>query len=590
MPARNDESDVELLRAASAPGARGSGVIAVPRLRFSDALVRVLADLGVEVAFGLMGGSIVPFYDAIARSTLKLVHARHEAGAGFAAIEAHFASGRPALVFGTTGPGLTNAVTAIAAARWEGAKVVFAFGTTSAPQRGRWAFQETSAFTMGGFFAQGPLFHYAASIDDAEELDGVATRLAAGLSRPGGFVAGIGLPVGLQAATVRAPRGAGAVLAPAGCSAETARQCASLLADGPFVLWVGFGAREAWREVRRVAERTGARVICTPRGKGIFPEDHPLFLGVTGLGGDPHVAEWMSRHRPRRMLVLGTRLGEFSSFWDPALVPRDGFVHVDLDPDVPGASYPNAITHAVHADVGAFLRAIERELGAWPEPEAAPESLAPLNAAETPVCARASAPVRTSALFEAVQRVVVEQSDAIVLADAGNAFAWSTRVLRFRDPGRYRVSVGFGSMGHAVTGVVGAALGRGGKAVAIVGDGAMLMLSEVSTAVQHGVSAVWIVLNDARYGMTTQGMGALGFTPAGMEIPRTDFVMLARALGAEGIRVERETDLDDALAAAMQAEGPVVVDVLVDPDERSPMGNRVKQLAGQWSGAGRARP
>src|SRR5581483_9952322 len=120
-------------------------------------------------------------------------------------------------------------------------------------------------------------------------------------------------------------------------------------------MWVGFGARGAARQVRALAERTGARVFCTPRGKGIFPERHPLFAGVTGFGGHASVEEMMERERPAHVLVLGSRLGEYSSIWDPRLVPSGRLIHVDADERAFGAAYPRARTLPVVAAISTFL-------------------------------------------------------------------------------------------------------------------------------------------------------------------------------------------------------------------------------------------
>ena len=104
--------------------------------------------------------------------------------------------------------------------------------------------------------------------------------------------------------------------------------------------------------------------MCSPRAKGVFPEDHPLFVGVTGMGGHgAFAADYMREHAPRHVLVLGTRLGEPTSFWNSALVPEGGFVHVDIDPIVPGVAYPEAATYTVEAEIGDFLTEL---LQAWP--------------------------------------------------------------------------------------------------------------------------------------------------------------------------------------------------------------------------------
>src|SRR5258708_8498353 len=118
---------------------------------------------------------------------MDVVHTRHETGAGFGAMEADWATGRPAVVFTTTGPGLVNALNGIAAARWEGAKLIVVSGATPAAKRGRWAFQETGPHTLGSLGRSAALFHFVATVDDSAELSGVVRRLAAGISRPGGF-------------------------------------------------------------------------------------------------------------------------------------------------------------------------------------------------------------------------------------------------------------------------------------------------------------------------------------------------------------------------------------------------------------------
>lgn len=177
-----------------------------------------------------------------------------------------------------------------------------------------------------------------------------------------------------------------------------------------------------------------------------------------------------------------------------------------------------------------------------------------------------------------IQRIVVERSDAPVITEAGNAFAWGTHSLRFDREDRYRVSTGFGSMGHAVTGVLGMAIARRDKAVALAGDGAMLMNNEISTAVQYRIPAVWIVLNDSAYGMVEQGMVTVGLEPIATEIPSTDFVMLARSMGADGVRVEPEADVAAALERAMAAEGPFVVDIVIDATVKAPAARRSQSI------------
>ncbi len=547
----------------------------------AETVVKMLERLGVNYAFGVSGGAIAPLWATLEHSSIPVRHFRHEAGAAFAAVESYFASGRPAVVFTTMGPGITNALTGLFAARWEGAKLIFLSPATSTQQRGRWAFQETSAYTMPGevFSTSGKLFHYATTLECGDELPEIARRLAAGLARPGGFVASLSIPITIQSsllATSLPQISASQTLVSA--TTEAIAECVKLLSEGSFAIWVGFGARSAAAEICQLAERTGAAVMCSPRGKGIFPEDHSQFVGVTGFGGHDSVLTYMQAHRPLRVLVLGTRLGELTSFWNPAMVPQRGFLHVDIDPEVPGVAYPSAETVSIQSDVGVFVKAL---LEYFPQLSSYSTTVALPHPERSVIEPNVDGLVRPEVLMDAIQQVIVEGSEAIVMTEAGTSFAWGTRTLRFATPGRYRVSTGFGSMGHAATGVLGAALAWNGKAVAIVGDGTMLMNNEISTAVKFQIPAVWIVLNDACYNMCHQVMPLLGFNGLDTEIPQADFVMVARGMGADGICVEKETDIQAALEKAMAATVPFVIDVAIDPTRPAPCESRIQSLISQ---------
>jgi thiamine pyrophosphate-dependent acetolactate synthase large subunit-like protein len=548
----------------------------------ADAIARMMEALGVHCAYGVAGGALASVWGALSNSSLVLHNYRHEAGAAFAATEAYFATNSPAVVFTTAGPGITNALTGLFAARGEGAKVILLSASTSAPQRGRWAIQETSCETLptGGIFTPGTLFNYATTVESAAQLPQIFRKLALGMAQPGGFVAHLSIPTAVQTSPLdEMPLFQGVNCSWVTPDNDAILKAAQLLSEGPFAIWVGFGARNAAQEILELAEKTGAAVMCSPRGKGIFPEDHPQFIGVTGLGGHSSVFTYIQQQAPFRTLVLGTRLGEPTSFWNQVLVPPGGFVHVDIDPTVPGVAYPKAEIFAIQSDIKAFVKALlqHEDLLA-----SAGISSLTLPRPEKPTITEGSgSPVRPEVLMEAIQKVVVEGSDAIVLAESGNSFTWSTHILRFSQTNRYRVSTGVGAMGQAVTGVVGAAAASNGKAVAIVGDGAMLMNNEISTAVKYQVPAIWIVLNDARYNMCHQGMAMLGLTGADALIPEVDFATVARGMGAEGIRINKESEIEAALEKAMAATGPFVIDVVIDPDRRAPSKGRNAGLAAQ---------
>ncbi len=538
--------------------------------RLVDSLVERLRRVGVQRCFGVSGGAIGRFNHAAWIGGLEVVHTRHEAGAAFMACEVSIATGRPAAVFTTTGPGWTNAITGLVAAASEGAQVVCLVGGTARASLGRGAFQETSLDTLELEHLLGPATPCAVlEVRDACDLPRV-DRVLDAVGGPGGSLTVMLLPSDRQA---RRTRGPAASPRPRDDRRQTSSpvydEACRRLNEHPFFIWAGFGARRYASELRRFAEHTGAAVLTTPRAKGVFPETHPQWLGATGMGGT-WTGERKGEGAPSLGLVLGTRLGQFSSFFDPRLVPRRGFVHVDVDPSAPGRAYPDAPTLAVEADIGEFLEVALR--GCIARPSAALPARVP--SPPPPSTPRGLHPL---AVMQALQRWVVEDSALPILSEAGNSFAWTTYALRFDQP-RYRVSTRFGAMGHFTTGVVGAALAREGGALAVVGDGAMLMNNEISTAVRHGARAVWLVLNDASYGMVHHGMRAIGLEPYGSEIPRTDFVAFARCQGADGVTVSEPEQLGPALLRALESRGGFVIDVHIDPSVRPPFGLRNEEL------------
>lgn len=543
----------------------------------AQALVKILEDLGINFAFGVSGGAIYVIWATLEKSEIDVFHFRHEAGAAFAAIESYFATNCPAVVFTTTGPGITNALTGCLAARGDGAKIILISPTTSTVHRGRFPLQETSIYNMpsSGLFTSGTLFHYATTIENSDQLPEVRHRLASGLAQPGGFVVHLSIPTAIQTSLLNTP------IAPVTfsrslptASADSIAECIKLLSQKPFVIWVGFGARDASKEILQLAETTGALVMCSPRGKGIFSESHPQYLGVTGLGGHETIDLYMESQRPDYILVLGTRLGEFTSFWSPKMLPNRAFIHVDIDPEVPGTAYPSANTFAIHSEVKNFVQNLVKN---FPSVSYKNDSQIISTSPFPNFPASSNSPVHPAILMDAIQKVIIDNSNAIIIAEGGNSFVWTNHFLKFDRPYRYRISTSVGAMGHATTGVVGAALGYRDKAVAIVGDGAMLMNNEISSAVKYKASAVWIILNDASYNMCAQGTNLKGLKGVDCDIPPADFVKIAQGMGADGIRVEQESDLEVALAKAMTSIIPFVVDVIIDSTCLSPIADRMKR-------------
>jgi acetolactate synthase-1/2/3 large subunit len=544
---------------------------ALPEARsIGRVLCEALVELGVTHGFGVLGGGIAAFAAGMDRSPLRFFHTRHEAGAAFAAIEAHFATGRPALVVTTTGPGFFNALNGAMAARADGAKLLVISGATSRALLGRGAVQETGATTI--LTQSSPLFHYASQPETVDELRGAIAALANGWAQPGGFVAHLALPMSLQT-TVLADNVS--LAPPRWTRARTSIDEATLddvLARlrQPSLMLLGHGARGASAEAAAFARAAQLPVLSSPRAKGTFPEDDPLYVGVTGAAAHAEVTRYLGEHPPSTMLVVGSRLGEVTTFLAPIYVPRDGWIHVDVDPSAFGAAFPDVDVFGVVAEAKALLAALHARALAtgWfahrsPQPMPRPRM--------TEVLAARDSDVRPAYLMEVVQRLVVEPDAATVMAEAGTSFIWCNHALRFTQPNRYRTSAAWGSMGHFTTGGIGAALASEKRVVAIVGDGAMLMNNELNTAAQYAADVVWIVLNDAQLALNQHSMAALGMRPIETQMPRTDFAAFARSQGANGISVKNELELADAIERALAMRGPVVVDVATDRNAVPPV-------------------
>lgn len=537
--------------------------------RVADVVSEWLVTQGVTLAFGVSGGGVGAVWHALAHTpAIRVIHTAHESGAAFAATEASLTTGRPVVVFTTTGPGLTNALTGIIAARQEGARVLLISGATPAGRLGRGATQATDeSGPIAGLYTPGPLFDAATLVHTAEQLAPTLQRAAEVLSRPSGGVVHIGIPTDLQGAQIAPP-----LLPPLRRAPLTVDPGVidALIELRNVCVVVGFGARDT--DVRALVERTGWRAVCTPRGKGIVPETHPAHLGVIGVAGHDAAEQALAGVRPEVVVALGTTLGEASSGWSEALRPSRLLVLVDGRGDALAGAYPNTPLLCVHAEVSTFVEAVLARLPAVP-PAVVPRPVIDLAPART------HGPVRPSYLFGLVQRIVIDATDALLYAESGNSFTWAIHQLRLTTP-RLRVSVGWGSMGHVSSGAIGAAA-AGRRVVALVGDGAMLMGNELATAARDGLPVTWIVLNDGQYGMCRHGMDAIGLAGVDTDLAPIDFAGLARALGVQAESVASEAALADALTRLSTCAGPALLDVRTDREERGPIGRRVRALSWQ---------
>jgi acetolactate synthase I/II/III large subunit len=305
-----------------------------------------VAELLAEFGCGIL-------YSAFAESGISFSHGRREEACVYAAIEASLETRRPAVVCVTSGEAVSNAMSAIASARAEGACLLVLSACSSPEQFGRASIQGTDFDTMpADFYRAGPLFDCARLVVDPAEVPWLLNRLTVGFQDPRGFVAHLALSRRVQQARVTAaPPTSIHVCAPGPDRAAVTYSAQALDADS-FAILVGFGVRHHAGAVRELVAKTGARALTTPRAKGV------LEAPCVGLGG---IRDYYGRERPARLLVLGSRLSEAASNWDLGLLPKHEIIQVDLDP----ACFGNAFdfpTFGIHSEVGLFLDALLLEL------------------------------------------------------------------------------------------------------------------------------------------------------------------------------------------------------------------------------------
>jgi acetolactate synthase-1/2/3 large subunit len=560
-------------------------------MRGGELIAEYLIGENVPYVFGLCGHGIVGLMDALGQRAdrIRMIGVHHEQIAGFMADAYYRVAHRPAATFTSCGPGSVNLTIALACAMMDSSALVAITGNVPTTQFNRGPFQETYRHHGADFPAViRPYVKRSWQVPRPEMLP-LALRQAfktAATGRPGPVNVDVPLDVFVEdapGATVPDPDAwwHGIDRRP-GPSPDIARRALDLLitAERPVIL-VGNGAvlSEAAAEVRRLAELLGAPVANTPQGAGVMAADHPLSVGVVGRNGT-YPANQCTRQADV-LLALGVRFDDrVSSGWIPGYtftIPPTRLVQVDIDPEEIGRNYP--VHLGVAADVRAFLRAVLAlaEAGAARDGRKAwQQQVAAWQGDWTQFNERRyrpdAVPVQPEHLVRTLRRVV--PPDGIVLVDVGVHHNWLVQQWPVYQPQTLLQSWGFAAMGFAVGGVVGAKLAAPDRrAVAVCGDGGFLMTSNaVATAVEYGIPVTWVVWNNSGYvSIRDLQKGAFGKETTTMfrreatgEPFSPDYAMLARACGAEGIRVTAPGELGDALAAAVRADRPTVVDVAVD--------------------------
>ena len=551
-------------------------------IRAADVLVDVLVDEGVRVVFGIPGGAIAPLYDALLdHPEIRVVTSRHENGAMFAAAAYARMTGKIGVVLVTSGPGLLNSMTGLASAFCDGMPVLLLAGEVPRSVFGRQALQEGSAHHLDVITSCRPLTKMAVQVPFADAAPAILKRaITTALSGRRGPVM-LTLPLDVMGTLIRPPKLVSDVHVTHGVESSVMRsaldEAAAALGNAkrPLIL-AGSGARwdDGPAQLRALAERLQAPVITTPKGKGVFPESHPLSLGVFGYGGHPSASQYLEGGVDA-LLVVGSSLGDVATNgWSKLLVSTNHFVQVDIDALQIGRNY-----RVSHGLVGAAAN-LMREIHARLPPNAicprryGVERFTNASAAELGPEGRIT-PMR--AIWELQRRM---PADTMFTCDIGEHLLFATHYLEIDDPDAFSVMTGLGSMGSSIAAALGAKLARSDRpAVAVCGDGCFAMnIGDLAVAAKEKIPLVVAVLNDERYGMVEIGHQALyGRTPD-YSMDGMNVAMMARGVGAHAVSIDSSHQLYATDLSALEEGIPIVFDIHIDRAVHMPRNARFDHL------------
>lgn len=558
--------------------------------RGADVIVDYLVRQRVPYLVGVCGHGILGLLDAAydRQDEITTISAHDERVAGFIADAYYRVAGRPIATYTSCGPGSVNIMMAIAGAMYDSSAMLAITGNVPTSQFNRGPFQESGKYFQGDF--PGAIRHYVKRSFQAVRPEMLPLMLSQAFAlmtagRPGP----VNLDVPLNVFVEEVPEDAAApqwrpeAVAPPAPSTQALRDAAALLAaaERPVIV-AGNGAMapRARTLIRELAATLGIPVVTTPLGKGVLDETDDLCLGPTGRNGT-YAANKAARTADV-ILALGTRFDDrASSSWIPGVtysIPPTRLIHVDIDPQEIGRNYQPEL--AVIADAAEFAAGLLATANT-PRPDGREAWLRETREWkrqwEADLAVRQAdpaVPIRPDRLVAELQRAVPD--DAIVLADVGIHHNWLLQQFAAPPRGRLLQAWGFAAMGFGVGGVIGAKLASpGSPAVTVCGDGCFLMhANAVATAVEHDIPAVWVVWNNTGYG-SIRGQQATFFgadreiatrfrrTATG-ELYSTDISAIARAMGADGARVDSPDEVADAVEAAIKSDRPTVLDVRVD--------------------------
>jgi acetolactate synthase-1/2/3 large subunit len=563
-PPTEAEPDAEAIEPdPEATSAAPSGPRTVGRV-VGDALRAV----GVRYAFTVPGESFLGLLDGLSGAGIRVVATRHEGAAAFMAEAYGQLTGRPAACLGTRAVGAANLAIGIHTARQNSTPMFALVGQVERAVRGREAFQEVDLVESVGRLAS-----WAGEIDSQDAVAGqLETAIERALGgRPGPVLLAFPedvldeeVPPTLAVDTARPtmprpePADVGAVL----------QLLAS--AERPVIL-AGGGVLHARTssDLVRLAELLHVPVMGAWRRGDVFPNDHPLYLGMTGYGSPAVVRERLER--ADALVVIGCRLNEIASFGYRIPASATRWAHVDLAPRAGVAGLPDPDL-VVRSDARAFIRAAVQRLRGAVLHAGLVEIRDHNNAADRDAWEQAtvvddgawSGPgVHPGRVVTTLRDVLPDE--AIITTDAGNFGGWAARGFRFRRPGTF-LGPTSGAMGYGLPAAIAAALvHRDRPVVALTGDGGLAMtMAELETAVRERLRPIVLVFDNERYGTIRMHQDDRGGEPWATDLGPVDFTAVARACGARGARVETDDAFEPALRQALSADRPTVIQLVLD--------------------------
>jgi acetolactate synthase-1/2/3 large subunit len=526
------------------------------QLTGAEAVVRCLAEEGVDTVFGYPGGQIMPLYDALYDAPLRHILTVHEQGAVHAADGYARASGRVGVCIATSGPGATNLVTGLAAAHLDSVPLVAITGQVPTGMLGRDSFQEvditgvTMSVTKHNFLVK--------EASRLPEIMRAAFRIAR-TGRPGPVL--VDLPRDVQQATLTftpaGPPPPSHYTGRRGTVEAVSQAAAAIKAASRPVMVLGGGVirGRASAEARLLAEKLGLPVVSTLMGLGALPSTHPQWLGLTGMHG--HVAANRAVHQADLVIAVGSRFSDRVT-GDPKRYPTGKtFIHFDIDRSEVGKNVASHI--ALIGELGPLLTQLAAQ--------AAGGDIAAWNATVAEWRADTRPAYSADSLNAPwIMREISCQTDGqpvVFATDVGQNQMWAAQHLAVDAPGTWLTSGGLGAMGYGLPAALGAQVAvPGSRVVLVAGDGGFKMTAmELYTIAAYNLPVIAVVLDNRCLGMVRQWQ-QLFFRErySASLVPREfDFTGFAQICGVAGWRAATPAEFTAAFAAAWASGGPAVI-------------------------------